>query len=92
MAASIFSNVRIKLTPEEDKIKARVTVLVAEAMYLTGLTICQGKFGLFLNMPNKKNGRGEMQDICFPANKATRDELAALALEAYKKELALTAV
>ena len=86
----LFDQVRVSLF-EKDSLRALATVKVHDAIFLTGLRVVEGKNGLFLSMPNRKTAAGEYQDIYFPANKATRDQLQALVLEAYKKEVALVA-
>lgn len=80
-----FTQVRISLF-EKDSLRAIATVKVFDAVYLTGLRVIEGKNGLFVAMPTRKDKGGEYQDIFFPASKAMRDELQALVLEAYKKE------
>jgi len=80
---SIFSKVRVTAI-EKDSLKGLATVVVADAIYLTGLRIVVGKNGPFVSMPSRKDKTGEYQDIYFPASKATRDELQALILAAYE--------
>jgi stage V sporulation protein G len=82
-----FDQVRVQII-EKDSLRALATVKVHDAIYLTGLRVIEGKSGLFLSMPNRKTSAGEYQDIYFPANKATRDELQRLVLEAYQAEAA----
>lgn len=88
---SLFSQVRVSLF-ERDSLRAIATVKVADAVYLTGLRVIEGKTGLFVAMPSKKDKAGEYQDIFFPASKAMRDDLQAVVLEAFKKEKALLPV
>ena len=80
-----FDQVRVQII-EKDSLRALATVKVHDAIYLTGLRVIEGKNGLFLSMPNRKTKDGEYQDVYFPANKATRDELQRLVLEAYQAE------
>ncbi len=82
---TLFSQVRISLF-ERDSLRAIATVKVADAVYLTGIRVIEGKNGLFVSMPSKKDKGGEYQDIYFPASKAMRDALQAVVLEAYKAE------
>ncbi len=80
-----FTSPRIALV-EKDNLRALCTVKVLDAVFLTGLRICEGKHGLFISMPSKKNPHGEYVDIFFPASKLMRDELSALLLKAYAEE------
>lgn len=85
-ASDLFSQIRV--TPfEKDSLRALVTVKIADAFYLTGLRIIEGKNGLFVTMPSKKTGSGEYQDVFFPASKNVREQLQAGVLEAYNAEL-----
>lgn len=71
---------------ERDSLRALATVLVADAVWLTGLRVIEGKRGLFVTMPSRHDSKkNEYQDVYFPASKAHKDELQALVLEAYKK-------
>ena len=81
-----FDQIRVQIF-EKDSLRALATVKVHDAIYLTGLRVIEGKSGLFLSMPNRKTAAGEYQDIYFPSNKATRDELQRLVLEAYQAEV-----
>ena len=82
----VFSQARVSLFTK-DSLRALVSVRVLDAVYLTGLRVIEGKNGLFVAMPNRKTGGGEYQDIYFPANKASRDELQEVVLAAYRREI-----
>ena len=86
--SSLFSQVRV-FVYEKDSLRAIASVKVADAVFLTGLRVIEGKNGLFLAMPTRKDKGGEYQDIFVPASKALKDELQALILEAYRKEAGL---
>ena len=81
-----FTQVRISLF-QKNSLLAVASVRVLDAVYLTGLRVIEGKNGLFVAMPNRKTGGGEYQDIYFPANKASRDELQEVVLAAYRREI-----
>ena len=83
---SVFTQIRVSIV-EKDNLRAIVSVKVADAIYLTGLRIIEGKNGLFVSMPSKKDKAGEYHDVYFAASKMRRDELQGLILEAYRKEL-----
>lgn len=88
MQSTHFTQIRISVV-EKDSLRAIATVKVADAVYLTGLRVIEGKNGLFVAMPTRKDKAGEYQDIFFPASKAMRDELQAFVLDAYRKEAGL---
>lgn len=82
-----FTNPRITMY-RKDSILAKASVKVADAIYLTGIRVCQGKNGLFVSMPNRKTLAGDYEDIFFAASKASRDELTRVILAAYHAEVA----
>jgi stage V sporulation protein G len=88
MQSNLFTQIRISVV-EKDSLRAIATVKVADAVYLTGLRVIEGKNGLFVAMPTRKDKAGEYLDIYFPASKAMRDELQAFVLDAYRKEAGL---
>jgi stage V sporulation protein G len=83
---ALFSSVRITLADKESQ-KALASLKVADAMYLTGMRVVQGKNGLFVSMPSKKDLAGDYHDIYFPANGEMRELLQLLILDAYREEL-----
>ncbi len=79
----LFTSVRISLVTKET-LRAMVSCKVAEAVFLTGMRVIEGKNGLFVSMPSKKDVGGEYHDIYFPASREIRDQLQAAVLEAYR--------
>jgi len=86
--SSLFSQIRV-FAYTKDSLRGLASVKVADAIYLTGLRIIEGKNGLFLAMPTRKDKSGDYQDIFFPASKVLKDELQGLVLDAYRKEAGL---
>ncbi len=82
-----FNNVRISLVVKES-LRAMASVKVADLLFLTGLRVIEGKNGLFVSMPSKKEVGGDYKDIYFPASREVRDQLQESVLEAYRAELA----
>lgn len=80
--SDVFTQCRVSVY-EKDSLRALAAVKVCDAVFLTGLRVIEGKNGLFVSMPSKKNKAGEYQDIFFPASKAMRDELQAVVIAAY---------
>ena len=85
-APAPFNNVRISLYVK-DSTRALATVRVADLLVVNGLRVIEGKNGLFVSMPSKKEVGGEYKDICFATSRMIRDQLQALVLAAYKAEL-----
>jgi stage V sporulation protein G len=91
MPDPIFNSVRIYLEHRET-LRAKVSVKVLDIMYLTGIRVIEGKKGLFVSMPSKKEARGDYKDIFFPASRDHRDALQATILEAYHAAVAKAGV
>ena len=51
------------------------------------IKIIEGQEGYFIAMPNRKTADGEYKDIAHPLNTETRNQLAEIVLNAFKKEL-----
>jgi stage V sporulation protein G len=83
--ASVFSSVRIHLLKSEDKVKALASCLVGNAIMVTGIKVVDGKFGLFISMPQRKNAGGEYTDIAFPTSKEMREELQRLIVDEFER-------
>jgi stage V sporulation protein G len=83
---ALFSSVRITLANKESQ-KALASLKVADAMFLTGMRVIEGKNGLFVSMPSKKDAAGDYHDIYFPASREMRDLLQLLIIDAYREEL-----
>lgn len=81
---SNFTRVKVNLY-ENRNTRGFASVLVGGVFYVSGITIVEGKKGLFLGMPSRKNKEGEYIDICFPANKELRKELTDAILDEYDK-------
>lgn len=82
----LFSCIRIVLY-NKDATRALASFLVADALMVTGLRIIEGKNGLFVSMPSKKEPGGEYRDIVFPCSREMREKLQAEVLAAYRVEL-----
>ena len=53
------------------------------AFVVTGITIRDGKNGLFCSMPSRKTNTGEYKDIAFPLSKELRTEIQLAVISAY---------
>ena len=85
-----FSSIRVVLASRESQ-KALASVKVADSFFLTGMRVVEGKNGLFVSMPSKKDVGGDYHDIFFPASREVRDQMQRSILEAYRAEVAKNA-
>lgn len=56
-------------------VKATANITIEDCFVVKGIIIMEGKNGLFISMPNRKNANGEYKDICFPINAETRQQI-----------------
>ena len=84
--ASVFTSVRVHLLNGTDKAKALASCLVSNAIMITGIRVVEGKNGLFISMPQKKNAQtGDFTDIAFPISKEMREELSQSILDEFER-------
>lgn len=80
-----ISDVRIKKIEKDDsKLRAVASVTIEECFVIHDIKIIEGKDGLFIAMPSRKNKEGEYKDIVHPINSQTREIISIIILEAYK--------
>ena len=84
--ASVFSSIRVTLFDGAEKAKAVASCLVGNAIMITGIRLVEGKFGLFISMPQRKNNKtGEYVDVAFPISKEMREELQRLVIDEFER-------
>ncbi len=75
---------------ENNATKGFASLTFDDALVITGLTILEGKNGLFVSMPQTKGkdaeGKERWFDVCFPTSKEGRQAITDAVLEAYNKE------
>lgn len=81
-----ITDVRIRLK-DETKLKGIASITIDECFVVHDIKIIDGKDGLFVSMPSKKNAEGVHKDIAHPIKTETREELKTAVLEAYKVAL-----
>ena len=77
----------IKKLFDEGNVKAAVSLNIEGVFVVRGARLVEGKNGLFVSMPSRKNAVGEYFDICFPINNETRLNILAIVTAAYEKAL-----
>ena len=72
----------------ESRAKAFVSFTIDDSFAVTGVSIVEGKFGLFLSMPSRKDEKSEngYRDICYPVSKEARKELEEKILKEYEEK------
>ena len=68
---------------ENGKTKGFASITIDKVLCITGITIVEGKNGLFVSMPQNKDKDGNYHDVVFPLSKEARAALTKKVLEAF---------
>ena len=82
-----ITDVRVRKVAKEGKMKAVVSITIADEFVVHDIKVIEGEKGLFIAMPSRKAADGEYRDIAHPINSGTRDQIQKIILE--KSEAAL---
>ena len=74
-----------KIEKEDSRMKGIVSVLIDDCFVTRDIRIIDGKDGLFVAMPSRKNVDGEYHDIAHPINAETRKMFEDAIIEEYNK-------
>jgi stage V sporulation protein G len=78
-----LTDIRIRKANGEGKLKAYVTITFDDCFVVHNVKIIEGKDGLFIAMPSRKNKTGDYKDVAHPINVEFRTELQDKILEKY---------
>ncbi len=81
------TDVRIRKTYDEGKMKAIVSVTLGEEFVIHDVRIIEGSKGLFVAMPSKRRADGEFKDIAHPITTSMRNKIQDAVIKAYEVEL-----
>ena len=81
-----ITSVNVHKKNDETKMKGIASVLLDECFVIRDIRIIEGKDGLFIAMPSRKNANGEYHDIAHPINADTRKMFEDAILAEYNKE------
>lgn len=83
-----ITNVRITKNSsilKDSKIRGFVSITIDNAIAINGIRVIEGKKGMFLSFPDRKNKNGEYSDIAFPINNEAREQITEAVMKAYKE-------
>lgn len=81
-----ITDVKISLR-NDPKLRAYVTVTLANCFVVRGMKVIRGNNGLFVAMPSRKAPDGRYHDVAHPINSEMRRQLEDRVLEVYQVEL-----
>ena len=75
-----------KVDKENSRMKGIASVLLDDCFVIRDIRIIEGKEGLFIAMPSRKNADGEYHDIAHPINAETRKYIEDVVIEKQQDE------
>ena len=66
MSETIDMSVNIRHIPNGKSLLATASVTLGGCFAVCGIQVREGKNGVFVSMPQRKDAKGEYRDICFP--------------------------
>lgn len=69
-------NIKAKVYKREyNNLKGTANITIDDCFVVKGILIMEGKNGLFMSMPSKRDKNGDYKDICFPITKDARQQI-----------------
>lgn len=81
------TNVRVKVIENKNRLKAVATITFDDSFVVHELRLIEGKNGLFVAMPSKRNTVGEFRDLCHPITQELRQHVEEVVINAYHEAL-----
>jgi stage V sporulation protein G len=75
---------------DDGKMKAVANLVLEDCFVVKNVRVIDGKNGLFVSMPSRKNADGKYSDICFPIRSEVREQIENEVLEAYHTALTMS--
>lgn len=70
-----------------EKLKAVASLVLEDCFVVKNVRVIDGKNGLFVSMPSRKNADGKYSDICFPIVSEVREQIEKEVLDVYREAL-----
>lgn len=87
MKITITAEIR-SVFQDDSKLKAVSSLVIDECFVVKNVRVIEGKNGLFVSMPSRRNADGKYSDICFPIVSEVREQIEKIVLDAYLEALA----
>ncbi|GMO29099.1 MAG: septation regulator SpoVG [Termitinemataceae bacterium] len=78
-----LTDIRVRKASGDGKLKAYVTITFDDCFVVHNVKVIEGKEGLFIAMPSRKNRSGEYKDVAHPINVDFRNSMQEKILEKY---------
>lgn len=74
----------------EDMLKAATNIILEDdkdRIVIKNVRVIEGKNGLFMSLPARRNVKNEFKEICYPLSADLRERMSAAVLAAYEQAL-----
>lgn len=80
-----ITNINLKKVENKGRLKATGSITFDDAFVVKGLGVVEGKNGMFISMPSRKDTQGKFSDVAFPINSDLRGQITEAVLSAYRE-------
>ena len=85
MSETIDMSVNIRHIPNGKSLLATASVTLGGCFAVCGIQVREGKNGVFVSMPQRKDANGKYHDVCFPTTAEMRQAINAAVLGEYER-------
>ena len=78
-------DVKVFPSQRDGNLLASANITLGGCFAVKGLRVMDGKNGIFVTMPDRKDGQGKFQDICHPTTKEMREAINSAVLGEYQR-------
>jgi stage V sporulation protein G len=78
-----ITEVKIFKLDDSGATKALASITINNEFVVGGMKVLDGKNGLWVAMPNRKNKQDEYKDICFPITREAREQIIKAVLDKF---------
>lgn len=87
ISPEIKLDVTVRPVEPQNNLLAFASVKINDSFVVEGLRVCTGSKGQFVDMPSKKDSKGEYHDVFFPVTKEARQQLIDAVLTGYDRAI-----
>ena len=85
MSETVDMSVNIRHIPNGKSLLATASVTLGGCFAVQGIQVREGKNGVFVSMPQRKDAKGRYHDVCFPTTAEMRRAINAAVLGEYER-------
>lgn len=81
------SDVRVQPVKGEGATRAMASVTLGDSFVVHGVRVVESEKGLFVAMPQRKDGQGQYRDVAHPVSAELRARISSAVLEGYQQAI-----